>query len=262
MITVLTPTFNRQHTLPRLYESLKQQNDGHFEWVVVDDGSTDGTTELLSAYSGEGALNIKLVRQKNGGKHVALNTGVAHATGDWIFIVDSDDLLFPGAIERITHDLAAHSSPSLVGLCYRKAFLDGKLVGTECKESNPMTMNPTDAGRFFIGDLAYVFSRKSMLNNLFPVIEGEKFVPELYIWNKISDQGSILYFPNDAIYLCEYMPDGYTANFQQNLRKNPKGFGLFYRAQFFRERFLLSKLKCLIRAAQCHFYANSNRQRK
>ncbi len=123
-------------------------------------------------------------------------------------------------------------------------------------------MTPTDAGRFFVGDLAYVFSRKVMLSNLFPVIEGEKFVPELYIWNKISDQGNILYFPNDAIYLCEYMPDGYTENFWQNLRRNPKGFGLFYRAQFFRERSFVAKLKCLIRAGQCYFYAAANRGRK
>ncbi len=129
MITIITPTFNRAHTLPRLYESLKQQSEKSFEWLVVDDGSTDSTEDLLSAYSGEGVLKLRVVRQENGGKHVAVNTGVLHATGDWIFIVDSDDMLTPGAVGRITRDIAAHASRMLVGLCYRKAFLNGKIVG-------------------------------------------------------------------------------------------------------------------------------------
>lgn len=254
MITVLTPTFNRKHTLPRLYESLKKQRATNFEWVIVDDGSNDGTEELLSCYSNEKYLNIKIINQKNSGKHSAINSGLGRSEGDFIFIVDSDDFLSVDAIERITADVSNTSSYSVVGHCYRKAFLNGALVGREINDPNPMAMTPTEASRFFKGDLAYVFRKDVMQKNPFPMIGGEKFVPELFIWNRISDMGKIIYYPKDAIYFCEYMPDGYTANFRKNLRRNPKGFGLFYRAQFFREPKLDAKIKCLIRSFQCFFY--------
>lgn len=95
-VVILTPTFNRAHTLTRLYESLKEQSDGKFDWVIIDDGSTDDTKSLIDKMIGENLLNIRYVFQENGGKARALNKGFLHCSYASVFmVVDSDDYLLP-----------------------------------------------------------------------------------------------------------------------------------------------------------------------
>jgi len=248
MITILTSTYNRAYTLERLYKSLVNQQDKDFEWVLVDDGSTDNSKELIQGFVKENKLKIKYVYQPNSGKHVALNTGCIHAEGEYIFIVDSDDALTQDAIIIIKKEIK--NNPSFVGYCFRKITFDNQYLGTVINEKK-IILNPTQAGKVFKGDLAYVFSKTSMIENPFPVISGEKFVPELYIWNKIADTGDILFFPNEWIYVCEYLPDGCSMNFKSNLKNNPIGFALFYKDQINREVNFILKLKNLIRFLQC-----------
>nr|WP_269848298.1 glycosyltransferase family 2 protein [Ralstonia sp. ASV6] len=250
----MTPTFNRAYTLPRLYESLVRQTSRDFEWLVVDDGSEDETGELISRLAKNKAVRIRYIAQANAGKHIALNTGVQQAHGDMILIVDSDDALVDGAIQQIKDRLTEHMREDLSGLCFRKALFDGKLLGRVIK-ADAMKLNPTEASKMFKGDLAYVFKRSTMASNPFPQIPGEKFVPELYVWNKIADMGCIVFFPEDVIYRCEYLPDGYTHNFMSTLKKNPKGFLLFYASQISRETSVLLKLKYSIRWLQCLYYS-------
>ena len=104
MITVFTPAYNREETLPALYESLAKQTCKDFEWVIVDDASSDGTEGLIRSYidSKDSSLTVRYYRQEHGGKHRAVNNGVSMADGEYFFIVDSDDRLLPDAIERIT----------------------------------------------------------------------------------------------------------------------------------------------------------------
>lgn len=129
------------------------------------------------------------------------------------------------------------------------------MIGKAYLCSKPLSMHPTEAGKFFSGDLAYVFRREIMQRNMFPIFPGEKFVPELYVWNRIGDAGEVLYFPGDVVYRAEYLADGYTANFHSHLRQNPNGFGLFYRTQVTREASLLQKTKFVVRSIQCCVYA-------
>jgi glycosyltransferase involved in cell wall biosynthesis len=251
MITVLTPTYNRAHTLDRAYQSLVAQTAQDFEWLVVDDGSTDGTPALLRDLRARAPFPLRVVAQANGGKHVALNAGSDAAAGEWVLILDSDDALVPDALATIRGAIAARADPDVVGLCFRKAAFDGTIVGIAAPEADPVFLSPTHAGQLFRGDLAYVFRAVSLRAHPFPVIAGEIFFPELYVWNRIGDDGRILCFPSRAIYLCEYLPDGYSANFAHNLRRNPRGFLVYYRAQIRRERSTVRRLKCLVRALQC-----------
>lgn len=255
MITVLTPTFNRAHTLPRLFESLQAQSVRSFEWLVIDDGSTDNTKQLVSRFAASHSVPTRYIFQNNGGKHVAINTGAKNALGTWILIVDSDDALTPDAIEMASKEIEELGSSNITGICFRKAYLDQSLIGEDRSADRPQLLHPTAAGRYFRGDLAYIFRAEKLRAHPFPVFEGEKFVPELYIWNQIGDEGPIRYIPQKIIYLCEYLPDGYTANFKTNLKKNPRGFGLYYRAQITRERSWLAKAKCAFRATQCLYYS-------
>ncbi|MFM9434988.1 O18-antigen biosynthesis glycosyltransferase [Janthinobacterium sp. CG_23.3] len=255
MITVLTPTYNRAYILERVFQCLQQQTDRQFEWLVVDDGSTDATEELVRGWTGQADFSVRYVHQKNGGKHIAINTGAVQAAGDWVLILDSDDALSDDAIAAIRLAIADHAAPDLAGVCFRKSHFSGGLIG-ESKPLEPKQfLHPTAAGHLLKGDLAYVFKRSSLLAHPFPVIPGEQFVPELYIWNKIGDAGRILFMTMQSIYLCDYLPDGYSKNFLQNLRRNPQGFLTYYRSQFSREKIGLQKLKCAVRSLQCLYYA-------
>ena len=256
MITVLTPTFNRAHTLKRLFDSLVSQTHKQFEWIVVDDGSRDNTEQLLSELARNCEIKMAVVKQANAGKHLAINAGVRAASGNWILIVDSDDLLTPAAIDKVYAGINLAQHHSLQGLCFRKGELDGRLIGIAVPAGMPefAYMHTTQASRFYQGDLAYVFKKQVLVDHPFPSFENEKFVPELLVWNQIADAGKIAFFHREIIYLCEYLADGYTHNFKENLRRNPKGFGAFYRQQFFREYTLVRKLKNAARFLQCVYY--------
>lgn len=253
MLTILTPTFNRARTLPRLYESLRRQRASAFEWLVVDDGSTDDTRALLARFAANAPFPVRVIHQPNGGKHVAVNTGVAQARGTWLFIVDSDDWLPGNALKVVLEalrDLAAH--PEVQGVCFRRTDAVGQLLGRDCTDwPVPWETTPTRAGRAAGGDLAYVFRRRAMAAEPFPVIAGERFVPDQYAWNRIADRGAIRFFLDRAVYCCEYQDDGYTRNFSRCLRRNPRGFLLFYADQIRREPYGSGKLKALLRCLQC-----------
>lgn len=257
-LTILTPTYNRLQTLEALYRSLSAQTCLDFEWVVVDDGSTDGTSVWLDSCQAQStAFSVRSATQANRGKHVALNTGVQAAHGEWIFIVDSDDLLTPDAVSSVfaAIEQASVAGQLVSGVCFRKVDMRGRLLGRPYTlEVIPFLGRPTQVGRMVQGDLAYVFRRELMAQLPFPVIPGEKFVPELYIWNQIADRGPIWFYLDRAIYRCEYLDDGYTRNFSTHMRRNPGGHLLFYAAQIGREPRWRDKAKACIRSLQCMYY--------
>lgn len=256
MITVLTATFNRCDMLERLYQSLVDSSVYCLEWVVVDDGSDDNTARFIAQLQEDSPFSIRYIWQTNSGKHVAINSGVQAAEGEWVFIVDSDDAVTADAISTIDCAIAKDVRWDHVGICFRKELFSGEWVGREQAQcpDNPVVMSPTEAGHFFQGDLAYVFRRNVLKVLPFPEIEGETFVPELYIWNQVSDRGEILFYPNVSIYRCDYLEDGYSRNFKRNLRRNPRGFYLFYASQIRREERWIMKVKMALRALQCWCY--------
>lgn len=253
MLTILTATYNRAHTLSRLYASLLAQTQCEFEWLIIDDGSSDNSRELINEFLMEGRLKISYRYQENMGKHAAINLGVSVCMQDWIFIVDSDDAITSDAVEEIIKNINNSNCKNSVGFCFRKSYFDGRLIGIPAQGEALEIMTPTAAGHKFKGDLAYIFSRIAMRSCLFPIIPGEKFVPELYIWNKIADQGSIYYNGGRSIYLVEYLSEGYSKSFKKVFRKNPMGFFIFYASQISREKKFFPKIKNLIRSLQCFF---------
>jgi len=262
VITILTATYNRCSTLSRLLKSLLEQSSKEFEWVLVDDGSSDETQNFIEELK-EKNLGFRLtaIRQNNAGKHAAINSGVAAAKSKWIFIVDSDDALVPDAVETIMASVAT-ANDNTAGLCYRRAYFSGELLGNDLNTvEQSFVSTPTEAGKIFEGDLAYIFRADVMSRFPFPIFKNEKFVPELYIWNKLGDAGDIVFFARKIIYLCDYLEDGYTLNFSRYLRANPKGFFTFYWSQFLREKTVYYKLKNLIRSVQCLLYMLLGRPR-
>ena len=231
LITVLTATWNRASTLPRLKASLEAQTYSNFEWLIVDDGSTDETIGLIEQWQLDSSLAIILLRRQNGGKHRSVNDGMRAANGRWIFIVDSDDRLPNRAIENITiHLPSIEAIPNVAGLSGLKADFSGQIIG----ESFPAEMKFCDAisltYRYGIrADKADVYKKEVLASFPFPEFEGERFLTEAVIWYRIANAGYALLLTNEVLYECEYRGDGLSAHSLELRIANPIGTLLFYK---------------------------------
>lgn len=261
MITIFTPTYNRAYILPKLYESLCLQTNKDFEWLVVDDGSTDKTHELLKKWQTENKIAINAIHRENGGKSTAINLGVQNATGKLFFIVDSDDFLTLDAVEKIVaaekESVTQKFAFSVAGYCYRRRnYRTGTVIASSAQTSPAAASSLELAFKYGMsGDKAEVFYTDVLRQYPFPEISGNKFVPEALVWYRIAANGYKLIIKEDAIYQCDYIADGYTQNFKSNLRNNCKGFALFYRECLkYKEIPLFTKAKYLVRFFQCKIY--------
>ena len=214
MITILTPTFNRAHLLPRLFESLTHQIDFNFEWLVMDDGSTDGTSDLFAGKTFLSApFPIRYYQQENGGKHRALNAGVKQAKGDFIFIADSDDWLLPQSVAIVgLHTSAIADDNTFAGVAGLDVFDDERIVGTGLPQ-DIIDCNAMDIRyRYHVdGDLKEVFKTTVLQEFPFPEIQDERFCPEQLVWFRIAQKYKLRYF-NTPIYVAESQPNGITAS--------------------------------------------------
>ena len=270
MITIFTPTYNRAYILPKLYESLCLQTNKDFEWLVVDDGSTDKTYELLKKWQTENKIAINAIHRENGGKSTAINLGVQNATGKLFFIVDSDDFVTADAVEKICEAEKEHEKKllhdeiafSVAGYCYRKSnYRTGTVIASSDSPLPEAASSLELAFKYGMdGDKAEVFYTEVLKNFPFPEIPNNKFVPEALVWYRIAAAGYKLIIKDDAIYQCDYIADGYTKNFKRNLRKNCGGFALFYKECLgYKEIPALVKIKYFIRFLQCKWYGLKNR---
>ena len=257
MITIFTRTHNRAYRLPNLYKSLQAQTCKDFEWLVVDDGSTDNTSELFEKWQTEdNSFPIRYFKQPNGGKHRAINRGVKEAKGEYFFIVDSDDVLTNDAVEQITRLVPeANANPEICGMCFRcKNIKTNEIIGSPFPNDGMLASSLEWVYKYKIdGDKSEVVNTAILRRYPFPEFEGENFVPEALIWNRIADSYRMI-CKNEGIYLCEYLPDGLSMGFNSNLRRNPNGFGLFYCETMKRGISFKVTLKNLLRTVQCWLY--------
>lgn len=230
LITVLTPTYNRAKLLDRLYQSFCHQTYQEFEWILVNDGSIDNTDEIVQKYITENIIDINYIKQENGGKHRAVNRGVKEAKGELIFIADNDDWLLPDSLETVAEmyqDIA--NDHSFAGVCGLDVYADGTVIGggmpQEVIDCNSIDIrNIHHVG----GDLKEVFRTDVLREIPFPEIEGERFCPEVVVWNRIAKKYKLRYF-NKPIYMVEYQPEGITSNITKARMKSPIASTICYK---------------------------------
>lgn len=242
--TVLTPTFNRANILPRVYESLRAQTFRDFEWLIVDDGSTDGTRGLVESWNTW--FPIRYFWKANGGQHTAINLGVREARGELTAILDDDDYCLPHALERIDYHWSRIPQPErfagVIGLCYRE---DGKtLLGSEFPQAYVDTYTLRDSRRLTPVD-RWGAMRTDLLRRFpYPVFPGERICDLGIIQNRIIRRYAMRYF-NEPVQVHYYLADGITRRGDHRW-SNPRGALVFHWELFLADLRFGSRLKALL----------------
>lgn len=193
MLTIFTPTYNRAHTLGRLYESLKNQTLKNFEWLIIDDGSTDQTEKIVQQFIDENILVIRYIKQRNAGKQAAWNKAVQNAKGDLFCGVDSDDALEKDRnIEQILYKYAyLLDDEAVIGLRFlaysnvKKSF-DGRKISDYVHVTSYFN-EIADARNF--GERIDVFKTGVLKKYLYPITLQTKFIPEIWLYVQLSHAG-------------------------------------------------------------------------
>ena len=231
-ITVFTPTYNRAYIIERCYLSLKKQSFHDFEWLVIDDGSTDETKELFENWIKEqNHFTIRYYWFENCGKQREINRALQLAKGELFFTVDSDDLLTNDALEKINAwDQEIPKGEKFCGFAGSDGDMDGNPTNPIFKERNidvTFCNRYKESGLFIGHDRPWVFYTEIHKKYLYPEFANEKFISEAVVWNRMAKDGYKIRCYNDVIYLIEHQDVGLTNHIQSILKNNPNGYGLW-----------------------------------
>ena len=227
-LTVFTPAYNRIHTLPRLYGSLLRQDCKDFVWLIVDDGSSDNTAELVRQWQkNENGFEIRYIYKENGGMHTAHNAAYENMDTELNICIDSDDCLADGAVSKILAKWAEVREQGYAGMIGLDADLEGNLIGKGFPDGMRET---TLAGYYAVGgsgDKKLVY-RTDVINQYppYPVFEGEKYVALAYKY-RLIDQDYKLAVLNEVLCNVEYQPDGHSTGMWKEYVRSPKGFAVW-----------------------------------
>ena len=226
-ITVFTPTYNREQTLHRVYNSLISQTFKNFIWIVVDDGSVDNTKKLIEKYISEKKIEIKYIYQKNSGKHVAINTALQNTDTELFIIADSDDSFKENSLEVFVNEWNKIENKKeykgIIARCYDNR--DGKVIGKKFP-NKVFDCNELDANfKYKLGGEKWSLFRTEVLREFpFPNIQGLKFYPETIIWQKMSRKYITRYID---IPLREYYKDQKNAITNKNNNRSKENIYLW-----------------------------------
>lgn len=233
LITIFTPTYNRAHTLHRAFDSLRNQTLRDFEWLVVDDGSTDDTEKLIAGWLQFANFSIRYVRQDRAGKHFAYNRALVEARGYFFSCLDSDDALVPDALEKMVRvwnsipESERSAFYSAEGLCCDQ---QGEIVGDK------YPVEPFDAD---LREMKYIHHLRGEKGGIaltgilrrypFPEIARGQYVPEGIVWLDIAKNfKSRTVNEVVRIYYIDESEPGVTVNKRRSLAVNAKGHWHYY----------------------------------
>ncbi len=253
LLTVFTPAYNRAHTLPRTYESLCRQDCKDFVWLVVDDGSSDNTADLIRNWQEqENGFEIRYLYKENGGMHTAHNAAYEAIDTELNVCIDSDDCLADGAVKKILDKWCAVKDQGYAGIIGLDADLDGNLIG----KGFPKGLSETTLTGYYAaggrGDKKLVY-RTDVINQYppYPVFEGEKYVALAYKY-RLIDQDYKLAVLDEVLCNVEYQPDGSSGTMWKQYLRNPKGFAFWRKVCM---RYPESKKRLLV---DCIHYCSSS----
>ncbi len=221
-LTIFTPTFNRADLLPRLYESLCNQSDKDFCWLIIDDGSKDNTLEIVKFWINENKIQIQYIYQENQGMHGAHNTAYKNIKTELNTCIDSDDFMPNNAVELILNKWNNIDKAKFAGIIGLDADLDLNLIGTNFKTESTTVENFYNSDG--TGDKKLVY-RTEIINKFpeYPLFENEKYVGLGTKYLQI-DKDFELATLNEILVIVDYQVTGSSNTMFSQYLKNPKGF--------------------------------------
>lgn len=254
-LSIVTPTYNRAHLLTACFESLCRQTAFDFEWIVIDDGSTDNTEAVVSSFKAD-KFPILYRKKPNGGKHTALNEAHDMIRGKYVLILDSDDTLTKDAAAAVKAEWEKWEQDATVGIV---TLLKGR------SEDDPNCVvrdwnTPVDVMRYRrsclrSNDCCEVIRAELFKKYPFPVFPGERFLAEGALWGRVSFDCKCVYV-NKVIYLCDYLEGGLTKSGRAMRVRNPLG-GMFHADIYMaKKNFLKKRIKNGLLYTCYGFFAN------
>lgn len=226
-LTVFTLSYNRAYCLHKCYESLLRQTCRDFEWLVVDDGSTDNTKELVDGWIADRKIPIRYIYKKNGGMHTGYNTAFDNIFTELAVSIDSDDYMTDDGVQIILERWAEHKDDRYAGMVFLDITGDGNVIGTKIPERKSATVYDLYNRLGMKGDKKMVYRPELIRPFHSPEFEGEKLFPTCYKYFQVDLTHEMLLF-NEPVCVVEYMPDGYTQNIIKLYKKNLNNY-IFYR---------------------------------
>lgn len=223
-ITVFTPTYNRAHLLHSCYESLLRQSNQQFKWLIIDDGSTDNTREIVEKWILDNKIEIAYIYKENGGLHTGYNTAIENMDTELSVCIDSDDWLPDNAIELILSVWDKNKADSLAGLIGLDYTADGRIIGDVLPDGEKVEPIKLLASKDNRGDKKYVV-RTSLYKEVapMPIFKGEKNFNPHYLILKLSAQYKFLAV-NAPLCIVNYQDDGMSANIFKQYINSPNSF--------------------------------------
>lgn len=252
MVTVFTPTYNRAHLLPLLYKSLQNQTCKDFEWLVVDDGSNDGTDTLINKWiNNEQSFPIRYYKIKNGGKMRAINYGVSLAEGSIFCGIDSDDWFYNDAIISIIDAFESiKQKKDIVGISYTKN--EGVSFNNLGESGSYIDCKNYERKEYGLeADMILIFYTEIMRQYQIPVWKDEKFTPESVFIDQMALDGYYMRYFSRALYGVKYHEGGLTSSSWQLMRDNPMGYAMMYNIHMQFHKKLKQKANDVIHFISC-----------
>ena len=246
-LTIFTPAYNRAHTLPRTYESLCHQSCKDFIWLIVDDGSTDGTSELVRQWQVENnSFEIQYIYKENGGLHTAYNTAIAELSTELATCIDSDDWMVDGAVEKILYKWDSDGNENVAGIEALDCYASGEIIGDVLPNQETINLIDLYVGNYHIknGDRKLIV-RSDLYKSVspMPTLNGEKNFNPHYMHLQISQKYDFLVL-NEPVCFVEYQPDGMSRNIFKQYLDSPNSFAQLRRlCMQFQDVPLLFKVK-------------------
>lgn len=222
--TLLTPLYNRKEFLPALFETLKYQTRRDFQWLVIDDGSSEDSRREIEDFARGSGIFTEYYYKPNGGKHTALNYAHPYIKSDWVFILDSDDTLTPDAASAVCEKIEEYGDRPDIGVLSFQCvspqgdvFVDFGMREDTVSDHIEYRINGKRAG-----DCCEIVRTDVLKKYAFPVFSGENFMDETHLWVGSADEYKTVYI-SKAIYVAEYQSDGLTRQGLTMWVKNPLG---------------------------------------
>lgn len=222
-ITIFTPAYNRADTIVRTYESLLRQTCQDFEWLIIDDGSTDNTEEVVRPWIEEQKIQVRYIKKPNGGLFTGYNKAIENIDSELNVCIDSDDYMPDNAVEIILKEWKKVKDLGVAGIIGLDYYINGGPIGGKFTKTGDFFYREVYNTIGHNGDTKVV-CRTDLMKEIWPMPSfGEKNFNPTWFYHTIGENRKF-HFINECLCIVDYQPDGMAAGIFRQYKASPKSF--------------------------------------